>query len=109
MHKILLSVLIVCLATFSLAADKPAVWLEAEGFQELGGWVMDQQSFGQMGSAYIMAHGMGIPVADAATECEIPEKGLWNVWVRTRDWTAPWKRGTPAGRFQLIIGGKTLP
>ena len=75
MHKILLSVLIVCLATFSLAADKPAVWLEAEGFQELGGWVMDQQSFGQMGSAYIMAHGMGIPVADAATECEIPEKG----------------------------------
>ncbi|MCL2743406.1 MAG: FAD-dependent oxidoreductase [Planctomycetaceae bacterium] len=109
MHKILLPILFICLATFLLAADKPAVWLEAEGFQELGGWVIDQQSFNQMGSAYIMAHGMGVPVADATTECEIPEKGFWNVWVRTRDWTAPWKRGTPAGRFQLIIGGKTLP
>ena len=88
---------------------KPCLWLEAEEFQYLGGWVIDQQSFTQMGSAYIMAHGMGVPVADATTVCEIPEKGLWHVWVRTRNWTAVWKRGAPAGRFQVIINGKTMP
>ena len=88
---------------------KPCLWLEAEEFKNLGGWVIDQQSFTQMGSAYIMAHGMGVPVADATTVCEIPEKGQWNIWVRTRDWTAVWKRGTPAGRFQVIINGKTMP
>ena len=89
------------------AAEK-GVWLEAEGFAQLGGWEIDQQSMGQMGSAYIMAHGMGIPVKDAQTVCNIPNSGEWTVWVRTRDWTAPWKRGTPAGRFNIIINGKTL-
>jgi len=85
------------------------IWIEAETFQTLGGWVIDQQSMAQMGSAYIMAHGMGIPVPDANTACAIPLAGEWTVWVRTRDWTAPWKRGTPAGRFQVLVNGKPLP
>ena len=29
--------------------------------------------------------------------------------MRTRDWTAPWKRGTPAGRFQIVVNGTPLP
>ena len=90
------------------SADR-GVWLEAEGFATLGGWVLDQQSTEQMGSAYIMAHGMGLPVPDAQTVCAIPRKGAWTVWVRTRDWTAPWKRGTPAGRFQVLVNGQALP
>ncbi len=87
----------------------PAVWLEAEAFDELGGWVIDQQSIDQMGSAYIMAHGMGVPVPDAATVCQVPESGEWTVWVRTRDWTAPWGRGTPGGTFRVRINGTVLP
>ena len=86
-----------------------SIWLEAESFDTLGGWVIDQQSMGQMGSAYVMAHGMGTPVQDAETTCSIPERGQWTVWVRTRDWTAPWKRGTPAGIFKVKINGITLP
>ncbi|HBC89023.1 MAG TPA: pyridine nucleotide-disulfide oxidoreductase [Lentisphaeria bacterium] len=85
------------------------IWIEAESFDTLGGWVIDQQSMEQMGSAYIMAHGMGIPVQDAETLCSIPESGRWTVWVRTRDWTAPWKRGTSGGRFKIKINGKFLP
>lgn len=87
----------------------PAIFLEAESFERLGGWVVDSQSMEQVGSAYIMAHGMGVPVQDAETCCEIPEDGRWTVWARTRDWTAAWGRGTPAGRFNIVVNGKRLP
>lgn len=99
-------------AVFAAARGMAApqeVWLEAEAFAALGGWVVDPQSMGQMGSAYVMAHGMGVPVADAETECAIPAGGEWTVWARTRDWTATWKRGKPAGTFQLLVNGRALP
>ncbi len=63
----------------------------------------------QMGSAYVMAHGMGVPVADAVTTVDVLSDGSWSVWVRTRDWTAPWKRGTPGGTFKILINDKPLP
>src|SRR5690554_792785 len=85
------------------------IWLEAESFDTLGGWVIDCQSIEQMGSAYVMAHGMGTPVRDAETVLTVPGKGRYTVWVRTRDWSATWKRGTPAGRFNVIVNGETLP
>ena len=85
------------------------IWLEAESFDDLGGWLIDQQSMDQMGSAYIHAHGMGVPVPDAKTTCSIPEPGHWTVWVRTRDWTAPWGRGTPGGTFHVLVNGQALP
>lgn len=97
---------VVC--SYAAGAEKE-VWLEGEAFGALGGWVIDQQSMAQMGSAYVMAHGMGVPVPDAETTCTIPESGTWTVWVRTRDWTAAWKRGKPAGVFQVKINGQALP
>ena len=51
-------------------------FLEAEAFENLGGWVIDQQSVEQMGSPYLMAHGLGVPVADACTTFEVAEEGL---------------------------------
>ena len=41
--------------------------IEAETFDNLGGWVIDTQCAEAMGSPYIMAHGLGHPVADATT------------------------------------------
>lgn len=96
-------------ATCLAAAEPQVLWLEAEGFKHLGGWVIDQQSLPQMGSAYLMAHGLGVPVADAETALRVPRQGEWSVWVRTRDWTAPWKRGAPAGRFTVLVNGQPLP
>jgi len=95
--------------SFEVGGAEQDVWLEAESFETLGGWVIDQQSMDQMGSAYVMAHGMGVPVADAQTDCPIPESGQWTVWIRTRDWTAPWKRGKPGGTFKVLINGRELP
>ena len=84
------------------------IFMEAESFSDLGGWLIDQQSTLQMGSPYIMAHGLGIPVADAKNDFTVNEEGEYSVWVRTRDWTSPWG-DLAAGRFTLVIDGQALP
>jgi len=66
------------------------LFIEAESFNDLGGWVIDQQSTLQMGSPYVMAHGLGVPVKDAQTNFCVEQTEKFNVWVRTRDWTSPW-------------------
>lgn len=84
------------------------VLLEAESFADRGGWVIDTQSIDQMGSPYLLAHGLGIPVKDATTTVELPAAGRYRVWVRTRDWVAPWNVAGSPGKFQLVVDGKTL-
>lgn len=84
-------------------------FIEAESFEKLGGWVIDAQSMHQMGSAYVMAHGMGAPVEDAETTVEIETSGVYAVWVRTRDWAAVWGRGSAPGLFTVMINGQELP
>ncbi|MDE6450567.1 MAG: FAD-dependent oxidoreductase [Muribaculaceae bacterium] len=89
-------------------ASATDIWVEAESFADKGGWVLDQQFMDLMGSPYIMAHGMGKPVADAVTEIEVPEAGKYTVYVRTFNWTSPWKQGEGPGKFKVKVGGKTL-
>jgi len=85
------------------------VLVEAESFDNLGGWVVDQQFMDQMGSPIVLAHGLGVPVADASTAVRVPAPGRYRVLVRTRDWVANWNApGTP-GRFQVLIDGQPLP
>ena len=36
--------------------------VEAESFREKGGWFVDPQFTEQMGSPYLLAHGLGNPV-----------------------------------------------
>lgn len=92
----------------SFSNPKGLIFIEAENFSEPGGWVLDQQAMDVMGSPYILAHGNGIPVNDAKTSINIPSKNNYRVWVRTRDWVAPWgAEGTP-GKFQLLIAGVPL-
>lgn len=84
------------------------VLLEAENFAEKGGWVVDQQFMDQMGSPYLLAHGLGQPVADAEAKATIAEAGTYYVWVRTFDWVATWDAPGKPGRFQVKINGKAL-
>jgi len=84
------------------------VLVEAESFEQLGGWVVDQQFMDQMGSPFLLAHGMGTPVDDARTVVQLPKPGSYRVWVRTRDWVAPWKAPGAPGRFQLLVDGQPL-
>ena len=82
--------------------------VEAESFATLGGWTVETQSIRQEGSSYLMAHGYGVPVADAETTVQIPSDGTYAVWARTRNWNAPWTGGA-AGRFQVVLRGTGTP
>ena len=104
MKKILLPLIAVSASAF--AADQ--VFIEAESFKDHGGWSLDTQFIDSMGSPYLLAHGMGDPVKDAATVVKFPSAGKYRVWVRTLDWVARWNApGTP-GKFQLIVDEKPL-
>jgi hypothetical protein len=87
---------------------KKTIFVEAENFDNRGGWVIDQQSIDIMGSPYLLAHGLGSPVKDATSIIEIPEKGEYRVWVRTRNWVAPWGAFEPPGKFQMLLNQKPL-
>lgn len=80
------------------------ILIEAEDFENFGGWVLDSQFELQMGSPYLLAHGLGRPVADATTTIEIREAGGYDVWVRAKDWVP----GHHPGRFRLSINGQVL-
>ncbi|NIO42380.1 MAG: FAD-dependent oxidoreductase, partial [Burkholderiales bacterium] len=90
------------------SASAQTFLIEAEGFANRGGWVIDQQFMDQMGSPFLLAHGLGKPVGDAATAVSFPATGTYRVWVRTRDWVAPWKAPGAPGRFQLMIDNEPL-
>ena len=88
------------------ALSNSGVLVEAAAFENLGGWKLDTQHYQQMGGSYLLAHGMGKPVANATTKVTLPKSGKWNVWVRNRDWCpGDWKS---PGRFRVHVGGETL-
>jgi FAD dependent oxidoreductase len=99
-----------CWLTLSVASALGAacVLLESEGFENYGGWVLDQQFMDQMGSPFLLAHGLGDPVRDASTTARFPERGRYRVWVRNRDWVAPWNAPGAPDRFQLLVNGQPL-
>ena len=81
------------------------ILLGTSDFIERGGWFVDAQFMDQMGSPYLLAHGLGRPVEDAVVRvrCEKCERCEKRVWVRTRDWVSP----QGPGRFVVKIGDWT--
>ncbi|WP_417383017.1 FAD-dependent oxidoreductase [Gimesia sp.] len=101
--------ILLCSVEYATASQPvEGVLVEAESFDQHGGWKLDTQFINIMGSPYLLAHGLGQPVADAETTISFPSTGKYRVLVRTKDWVAPWKAKGAPGRFQLIIDGKPL-
>ena len=102
------SCILQCIANNSAPAmnslPNTGILVEAESFDDFGGWTLDSQFELVMGSPYLLAHGVGVPVADATTTVKVPEAGKYNVWVRAKDWVP----GYHPGRFQLLINDVTL-
>ena len=73
-----------------------------QSFEE-GGWKLDCQFMDQIGSPYLLAHGIGQPCVDAKATVEIPEAGRWRVRARTRNW----EKSAP-GKFAIKVNGKAL-
>jgi len=86
------------------ARSTSGILIEAEDFADYGGWLLDSQFEAQMGSPYLLAHGLGRPVADATTTIDVAEAGDYEVWVRAKDWVP----SHHPGRFRLSINGVTL-
>ncbi len=80
------------------------ILVEAEDFDHFGGWVVDSQFETQMGSPYLLAHGLGRPVVDATTVLTVAQAGDYEVWVRAKDWVP----SHHPGRFTLSINGVAL-
>jgi hypothetical protein len=84
--------------------DPVRLLVEAEHFDHFGGWLLDTQFVDRMGSPYLLAHGLGRPVANARTTVHIPCDGEYQFWVRAKDWV-------PAhhpGRFRVIVNRTPL-
>lgn len=105
----LLRHLLLCLP---LACAAPAwaahLLVEAESFEQHGGWKLDTQFTHLVGSPYLLAHGLGKPVQDAATTVDFPNEGAYRVFVRTKDWVAHWNAPGAPGKFQLLVNGAPL-
>lgn len=81
------------------------VWLETELFDKKGGWSIDAQFVDQMGSPYLLAHGLGNPVENAVTPVSFPAKGVYHLWVRTKDWI-PGRKGP--GSFRILLNEQPI-
>ena len=102
-----LFVSIVPLACVPTAESKTesVIWLEAEQFDETGGWSKDSQFVDLMGSPYLLAAGLGKPVDDAFTTAHIPKAGEYRLWVRCKDWLP----SHSPGKFHVQVGDKVSP
>ena len=80
-----------------------SVYVAASTFEEKGGWTADPQFMEQMGSSYLLAHGLGQPVNDARTRFNVPQEGTYHLYVRTRNWTACWSDKPTPGVFRIRI------
>jgi hypothetical protein len=78
------------------------LWIDAEDFADYGGWWIDTQYVGFMGSAYLIAAGVCQPVADATTTVEVPRAGRYRLWVRAKNWHP----AHAPGRFQVLLNGQ---
>lgn len=108
MKKIFIVVALMLYKSILSLVAQQSILIEAESFAHKGGWAVDQQFMDLMGSPYLMAHGMGVPVEDATTEVKFPSSGNYVVYVRTFNWTAPWYSGEGPGQFQLLVNGEIV-
>jgi len=81
------------------------IWQEAEQFDDIGGWSNDSQHVDIMGSPYLLATGLGKPVDDAVTTIDVPQTGIYTLWIRCRDWLPTHS----PGQFQVLVNGKASP
>ena len=85
-----------------------SVMVLATTFADKGDWTVEQQFVLQMGSSYLLAHGIGTPLAkDAVTTVNVPADGNYNILVRTKNWTKHWSDGPTPGIFEVHIDGQS--
>ncbi|MCL1859486.1 MAG: FAD-dependent oxidoreductase [Oscillospiraceae bacterium] len=87
--------------------EKNFLFISTGEFDDYGGWALDTQFIQNMGSSYLLAHGIGTPVANAVKKIDIKNPGRYKVWAYTKDWVARWKKDVSPGLFKVKIDGWT--
>lgn len=87
--------------TVKMAVDG-FLWVEAEDFTDYGEWKLDTQFVHKMGSAYLLACGVGVPIGEATTTVTVPQAGAYRVWARTKNWLPEYA----PGKFTVAVDGK---
>lgn len=87
--------------------SEKSLFISAGEFDYYGGWALDTQFIQNMGSSYLLAHGLGNPVENAVKKINIKEPGKYKIWAYTKDWVARWKKGVSPGLFKIKIDGWT--
>jgi len=99
-------ILCFCLLQLQLVEAQKSMLIEAESFSDKGAWLVDPQFVQQMGSPYLIAHGMGEPVRSAKTDIKVHKRGNYHVWARTKNWVpGPWEA---PGQFEVSINDKLM-
>lgn len=98
----------VAVMAVSTAAYAASLLVEAESLSDHGGWKLDTQFIHEMGSPYLLAHGLGAPVAHASGVVTFPAAGEYHVYVRTKDWVARWGAEGAPGAFRVAVGDTVL-
>jgi len=94
------------LLLYSCSQPPQDVFVEAESFQTKGGWEVDPQFVEEMGSPYLLAHGLGEPVENASTQVTFPRSGSYHAWARTKNWVpGDWEA---PGKFKLLVNESEL-
>jgi hypothetical protein len=104
----LLSVVLLCFFLSTRVSHAESILIEAESFQDPGGWVLDTQFINTMGSPYLLAHGLGKPVENAKTRFTAPIDGTYRLHVRTLNWVAKFNTDGAPGVFQVLVDGKPM-
>ena len=77
---VLLAVMSANLFCVASTSEKENIILECECFDDKGGWSIDSQFIDEMGSSYLIAHGLGKPVDNAQTKFKISKSTLYNIF-----------------------------
>ena len=62
------------------------IWIDALEFEDYGGFIKETQFVGEMGQGYLLADGVGEPVAPASTMFTVKENGFHRFFIRTKNW-----------------------
>lgn len=80
------------------------IWIDALAFENTGGFIFDTQFVREMGQGYLLANGVGEPIAPASTRFVLNEEGKYRIHVRTKNWNNEY---TPDGIVVSVDGVKS--
>lgn len=62
------------------------IWIDAQEFDNYGGFQLDTQFVREMGQGYLMADGTGESVAPASVCFTVAQEGMYRIFIRTKNW-----------------------